>query len=57
MDLSYRRSLDRKITNDIEDFENRQFLLLGEMNYWNLERRNQAERMLDNLDNEEKEKT
>lgn len=56
MDVSYRRSLDRKIVNDIEDFENRQFLLLGEMNYWNLEKRNQAERMLDNLDNEEKEK-
>ena len=55
MDVSYRRSLDRKITNDIGELENVQFLLFGEMNYLNLEERNQAERMLDNLDKEEKE--
>ena len=53
MDVSYRRSLDRKITNDIGELENVQFLLFGEMKY--SEERNQAERMLDNLDEKEKE--
>ena len=56
MDVSYRRSLDRKITNDIGELENVQFLLFGEMNYRNLERRNEAESMLDNLDKKEKKK-